>query len=129
MVLDLNLNFTGLFQNCFKRELEVGQLDLNAVAEYIENIEDPMEKITIIAEYIYSNTKYKVLFLTHKKEIILRKNFDVFKKNQYHLITFPILDKNERLLGTLAIGNLTEFKENNEMTGLIKILGNVLKKM
>ena len=129
MVLDLNFNFTGIFSNCFKRELEVGQLDLNAVNEYIDGIEEPLEKLTIICEYIYSNTKYKVLFLTHKKEVIIKKNFDVFKKNTYQLITFSILDKNGRLLGTLAIGNLTEFKENNEMTGLIKILGNVLKKM
>ena len=128
-MFDLILNMTGIFSNCFKRELEVGQLDLNAVNEYIDGIEEPLEKLTIICEYIYSNTKYKVLFLTHKKEVIIKKNFDVFKKNTYQLITFPILDKNGRLLGTLAIGNLTEFKENNEMTGLIKILGNVLKKM
>ena len=128
-MFDVNISLSNLFYGCFRKKLEVGQLDLNAVSEYIENITDPMEKITIICEYLYSNTKYKVLFLTHKKEVILKRNFDVFKQNKYELLTFPILDKNGRLLGTLAVGNLTEFNENTEFTGLIKILANVLKKM
>ena len=129
MVLDLNLNFTGIFSNCFKTRQKENNLDIQKITDFLGNITDDNEKLNIIADFLYSNTKYSVLFITHNRNVIIRRNFDAFKTAQYDLLTFPILDKNENLVGVLSIGNSKEIKRPEEFNGVLKILGNILRKM
>ena len=120
-MFDLNFNFTGIFNK------SNNNLDLNAVNDYIDGIADPLEKINAIADYIYSSTKYSVFILTKNKNIVLRRNFDPYKVSIYNLTSIPILDKSERLLGTLALGNSKEIENADEFQGLIKILAGIIK--
>ena len=66
-MFDLNISFASLFSGCFirsKAKRETGKLDLQSINEFIGEIEDPMEKLNMIFDYIYSGNKYSVLILT-----------------------------------------------------------------
>ena len=128
-MLDLNFNFTGIFSNCFKTRQKEKNLNIQKITDFLGNITDDNEKLNIIADFLYSNTKYSVLFITHNRNLIIRRNFDAFKTAQYDLLTFPILDKNENLVGVLSLGNSKEIKRPEEFNGVLKILGNILKKV
>ena len=129
MVLDLNFNFSGIFSNCFKIKEKKNNIDIQKITDFLGNITDDNEKLNIIADFLYSNTKYSVLFITHNTNVIIRRNYDAFKTAQYDLLTFPILDKNENLVGVLSLGNSKEIKRPEEFNGVLKILGNILKKV
>ena len=128
-MFDLILNMTGIFSNCFKTRQREKGLDIQKITDFLENIKDDNEKLNIIADFLYSNTKYSVLFITHNRNVIIRRNFDAFKTAQYDLLTFPILDKNENLVGVLSLGNSKEIKRPEEFNGVLKILGSILKKV
>jgi len=131
-MLNLVFNFAELFSGCFratkaKKEKPENKLDLQSINEFIGEIEDPMEKLNMIFDYIYSGNKYSVLILTKNKNVILRRNFNPFQIGQYNLVAIPILDGNEKLLGTLSLGTFKQFDKSDEFDGLIKLIAGVLK--
>ena len=128
-MFDLNISFASLFSGCFiwRRQCETGKLDLQSINEFIGEIEDPMEKLNMIFDYIYSGNKYSVLILTKEKNVVLRRNFNPFQIGQYNLVAIPILDGNEKLLGTLRLGTFKQFDKSDEFDGLIKLIAGVLK--
>ena len=128
-MFDLSITFDRLFFGCFgnSKKKEHKQFDLQSINEFISEIEDPMDKLNLIFDYIYSGNKYSVLILTKEKNVVLRRNFNPFQIGQYNLVAIPILDGNEKLLGTLSLGTFKQFDKSDEFDGLIKLIAGVLK--
>ena len=127
MVLDINLNFERLFSGCFKtRKRETGKLDLQSINEFISEIENPIDKLNLIADYIYAMEKYEVIIITRNHNVIIKRNFNNYKTNTYLLTSIPIFDRDERLLGNLSIGTIEKLKNDEIVFDLVKLLGKIL---
>ena len=128
-MLDLVFNFAELFSGCFKTskaKRHPAKLDLQSINEFISEIENPIDKLNLIADYIYAMEKYEVIIITRNHNVIIKRNFNNYKTNTYLLTSIPIFDRDERLLGNLSIGTIEKLKNDEIVFDLVKLLGKIL---
>ena len=127
-MFDLNISFASLFSGCFirRRQFETGKLDLQSINEFICELENPIDKLNLIADYIYAMEKYEVIIITRNHNVIIKRNFNNYKTNTYLLTSIPIFDRDERLLGNLSIGTIEKLKNDEIVFDLVKLLSKIL---
>jgi hypothetical protein len=134
MVLDINVNFAEFFKglNCFK----CGGCPKKIWSVNIENIRemeiDAINKIRLVANELTKDTGtiiYVNRYVNDVLENIVLIGTDVYAPQTFkNLLSIPIFfDK--KLVGQIGLGEMSDESIPEELTNIIKFLGELLSKL